>query len=212
MYEPQQSKWNRQPSTYSSLRDDYSPDYLQDQVIYAPRPLRVPSDRLRPGSAGSLHYSPSYSPTYSPTYPPENPFETGLKQYLSESRPDYLRSPSVFPHRSPFSRPDSDPQLGKWEHDIDDYSEMLRMRPRDPREHRGVLSRQLYAWSMDQQSPRRIDSYHLGPNKNTVDLERIAQGLDTRTTVSWYRTGCERVCPLICFRLCFEISRTKWIK
>lgn len=36
---------------------------------------------------------------------------------------------------------------------------------------------------MDQSSPRRNDSYHTGLNKNTVDLERIAQGLDTRTTV-----------------------------
>jgi len=165
--------WSQPPLIYYPRKEDSFTEYHLDRIIYSPKPLRL----SRSDSAGSLQqYSPpSYSPTYSPL---DSKFEKGLRQYISETRP----SPSLYPLRSPFSRPTSATQSGKWDREADDYSEMLRLRPRDPREHRGA---QYKHWTMDQSSPRRNDSYHAGLNKNTVDLERIAQGLDTRTTVSF---------------------------
>jgi len=176
LYEPQPANWSRPPPLYYPRKED---EYHLDRIIYSPKPLRLSNHKLRPDSAGSLQqYSPSYSPAYSPL---DSNFEKGLRQYISETR----ASPSLYPLRSPFSRPVSTSQGGKWDREADDYSEMLRLRPHDPREHRGA---QYKHWTMDQSSPRRNDSYHTGLNKNTVDLERIAQGLDTRTTVSLENT------------------------
>ncbi|RPB25334.1 hypothetical protein L211DRAFT_115750 [Terfezia boudieri ATCC MYA-4762] len=174
LYEPQPANWSRPPPLYYPRKEDSLTEYHLDRIIYSPKPLRLSNHKLRPDSTGSLQrYSPSYSPTYSPL---DSNFEKGLRQYISETR----ASPSLYPLRSPFSRPTSISQGVKWDREADDYSEMLRLRPRDPREHRGA---QYKHWTMDQSSPRRNDSYHTGLNKNTVDLERIAQGLDTRTTV-----------------------------
>lgn len=156
-------------------------------MIYAPRPLRLPDLYRRSRTGTPTHVSPGYSPVYSPV---NGVFEPAFRHHIGDRRTDFVRSPSIFSSIRPqVPRSGSDPQLTRWENEMDDYNDMLRLRTRDPRELRGGLHRQCN-WNIDQPSPRKIDSYHPVINKNTVDLERIAEGLDTRTTVSIKSDSC----------------------
>ncbi|KAF8472448.1 RNA recognition motif 2-domain-containing protein [Kalaharituber pfeilii] len=157
--------------------------YLPDRTNSSPKSLNCPTDMLvRRGSTGSLQRcSTGYSPNYSPLH--SNHFEPGYKHYLPDPHPEFTRSQGTFPTpQSRIPRGASDPQLGRWESDMDEYNEMMSMRTRDPRILRGTYHRPAN-WTMDCIGPRRPDSYHPVLNKNTVDLERISQGLDTRTTI-----------------------------
>lgn len=183
MYEP---GWNRLSSYPNTRRNDSTQDF-QNEIrstddIYSPspRPYRLPLERMvRPHSNSSLPRSAAYSPS-------EHREDVGLDNFLHDSRAQIPRGPqaSLLPYRSNLARPESGHQLARWQNDMDDFPEVLKLRSRDPRELRGPSQRGGTWGNFDQPNSRRLETYHHGTSKNIVDLDRIQQGLDTRTTVS----------------------------